>query len=213
MIGIFGGTFAPIHNGHLRLALEAREELGLSEVRLIPAAVSPLKTAPAASGERRLRWLQLALGSEPGLVADDRELRRAGPSYTVDTLRELRAELGETPLCLLLGEDALRQLPRWHRWKELTDYAHLVFVNRPGHADKPAAAVSQFLRRRRARGAAQLKRAPAGFYWRCEMPALEISASDIRRRLKAGLSVRGLVPDAVLNDFTPKDREVLARDA
>jgi len=173
----------------------------------------PLRAQPAIAAERRLRWVRLAIAGEAGLAADDRELRRPGPSYTVDTLRELRAEHPQAPLCLLLGADAARQLPRWHRWKELAEYAHLVFFNRPGAAHKPPAALSQFLRRRRARGPAQLRRAPAGLWWRCEMPALDISASDIRKRLKAGLSVRGLVPDAVLNDFTPKDLEVLALDA
>src|SRR5689334_3470917 len=114
-IGIFGGTFAPIHNGHLRLAIEALEQLELAQVRLIPAARPPLRAAPAVPAQRRLRWLKLAIRGEPGLVADERELRRQGPSFTVDTVAGLRDEFPRTPLCLLLGGDAARQLPQWRR--------------------------------------------------------------------------------------------------
>jgi nicotinate-nucleotide adenylyltransferase len=132
VIGIFGGTFAPIHHGHLRLAIEARDALQLDEVRLIPAAQPPLRAAPALPAARRLRWVRLAIGRERGLVADGRELARRGPSYTIDTLVSLRAQFPRAALCLLLGQDAARSLPRWHRWRELLEYAHLVIFARPG---------------------------------------------------------------------------------
>jgi len=210
-IGIFGGTFAPIHNGHLRLAIEAREQLGLAAVRLVPAPRPPLRAAPAVPAARRLRWVKLAIRGERGLVADARELSRKGPSYTVDTLAALRAEFPRTPLCLLLGGDAAKQLPQWRRWRDLMGYAHLVFVNRPGAPERPAAPLARLLRGRRARHPRDLQRRVAGLWCRVEMPPLAISATDIRRRLKDRQSLRGLVPDAVLNDFTARDLEMLRR--
>jgi nicotinate-nucleotide adenylyltransferase len=210
-IGIFGGTFAPIHNGHLRLARFARDRLGLAEVRLVPAAVPPLRAAPPIAAARRLRWVKLAIAREPGLAVDARELKRKGPSYTVDTLESLRAEFPQAPLCLLLGQDSARSLPRWHRWRELPDLAHLVFFGRPGARPALPAALMRVLRGRRARSARELLRRPAGLWYRATLPPRAISASDIRRRLAQGLSVRGLVPDTVIGDFNRKDLEAFRR--
>jgi len=210
-LGIFGGTFAPVHNGHLRLAIEAREQLQLSGVRLIPAPHPPLRNEPHVPFARRLRWVKLAIGKEPGLVADPREQRGAGPSYTVDTLAGLRAEFPRAPLCLLLGEDQARQLPRWRRWEALIDYAHLVFFNRGGEPAKLAAPLARHLRGRQARSVRDLHRKTSGLWWRCEMPPLAISSSDLRARLRDGRSLRGLVPDPVLNDFNRSDLEMLRR--
>lgn len=212
MIGVFGGTFAPIHNGHLRLAIEARTQLGASEIRLIPAACPPLRTPPGVAAERRLRWVQLAIAGEDGLRADDRELKRPGPSYTVDTLAELRAEHPTTPLCLLLGQDAARRLPEWHRWETLRDFAHLVFFSRTGEAPEFPAPLTQHLHGHRAHSVAHLHQDPCGLWWRCDLPPLDISATRIRQRIKAGQSIRGLVPDAVIRDFTPHDLEILTRN-
>jgi nicotinate-nucleotide adenylyltransferase len=206
-IGVFGGTFAPIHNGHLRLAIEAREQLGLDQVHVIPAATPPLRPAPAIPAARRLRWVRLATGRERGLVADGRELARRGPSYTIDTLASLRAQFPRASLCLLMGQDAARQLPRWHRWRELPDFAHLVFFARPGEKPALPAALARLLRDRRARSAAQLRRRAAGLWLQLPLPPLPVSGTDVRRRLSAGLSVRGLVPDTVVADFTRKDLE------
>jgi nicotinate-nucleotide adenylyltransferase len=210
-IGVFGGTFAPVHNGHLRVAIEARERLGLAQVRLVPAAVPPLRAAPPVAARRRLRWVRLAVGREPGLVADPRELARSGPSYTFDTLSSLRREFPGAALCLLLGQDAARQLPRWHRWRELPQLVHLVFFERPGQPPALPRALARLLRGRRARSAAELRRRRAGLWLRLPLPPLGISGSDVRRRLAAGLSVRGLVPDAVLADLTRRDLEAFRR--
>jgi nicotinate-nucleotide adenylyltransferase len=211
-IGILGGTFAPIHNGHLRLAIEVREQLGLKEVRLIPAAQPPLRPAPAVPASRRLRWVQLALENEPGLSVDDCELRREGPSYTVETLAQLRARYPDAPLVLILGMDAAAQLQRWHRWESLLELAHLLFCNRPGGRQGFAPGLSRYLHGKQARDLSGLHARPAGFWWRCVIQALDISATGIRERLAAGHSVRGLVPDAVIHDLTDEDREALIRD-
>ena len=210
-IGVLGGTFAPIHNGHLRLARYARARLGLSEVRLIPAAAPPLRAQPAIPAARRLRWVKLAIARESRLVADARELARKGPSYTVDTLESLRAQFPRAPLCLLLGQDAARQLPRWHRWRELPDLANLVFFARPGQPATLPAPLAKLLRGRRARTPRALRAAAAGRWLALPLTPLAISGSDVRRRLAAGLSVRGLVSDTVRADFTRKDLEAFRR--
>ena len=210
-IGVFGGTFAPIHHGHLRLAIEAREALGLDHVRLVPAAAPPLRPAPPIAAARRLRWVKLAIGRERGLAADGRELARRGPSYTIDTRVSLRAQFPRAALCLLLGQDAARQLPRWHRWRELLDYAHLVFLARPGETPALPAALARRLRGRRARTPAELRRRPAGRWLRLPLTPLAISGSDLRRRIRLGLSVRGLVPDTVIADFNRQDLEAFRR--
>lgn len=210
-IGVFGGTFAPIHNGHLRLAIEARDRLGLDEVRLIPAGAPPLRAAPAVPGARRLRWVELAIAGEHGLVADDRELARRGPSWTFETLASLRLEFPGASLCLLLGQDAARQLPRWHRWRELPDLAHLVFCARPGQPPGLPAPLARLLRGRRAPAPRALRRSTAGRWLSLPLAPLAISGSDVRRRLATGLSVRGLVADTVLADFTRKDLEAFRR--
>ena len=212
MIGVFGGTFAPIHNGHLRLAIEAREQLGLDEVRFVVAAQPPLKAAPRIAAARRLRWVRLAIAGETGLVADDRELSRAGPSYTIDTLEGLRREQPGEPLCLLLGQDAARQLPQWHRWKALLDCAHLVFFNRPGQKPALTAPVARLLRGRKAASPAALRRKPAGLWWRAAVTPLAMSATGIRQCLREGRSVRGLVPDRVIDDFTSEDLAAFRRN-
>jgi len=131
-IAILGGTFDPVHYGHLRFADDVRRALGLAEVRLVPAADPPHRDSPTASAADRLAMLELAVAEFPGLVVDDRELRRAGKSYTVLTLQELRTEFPGSPILVLLGADAFRGLPSWHRWHELFDLAHFVVVERPG---------------------------------------------------------------------------------
>ncbi|MBX6421160.1 MAG: nicotinate-nucleotide adenylyltransferase [Nevskia sp.] len=213
-IGVFGGTFAPVHNGHLRLAIELRERLDLAQVLLIPAAQPPHRKAPAVAPARRAEWLRLAIADEPGLAVDERELHRAGPSYTYDTLAELRREHGARPLLLLLGEDAAAALPTWHRWRELYGLAHLVRIGRPAPEPGPEGAPQAlaFPSERRAADANQLRTQPAGCWLPVSIPPLAISSSRIRRLLAAGRSLRGLVPEPVLRSFTAEDLRALSRD-
>ena len=211
MIGILGGTFAPLHNGHLRIAIEARDQLKLDEVRLVPAGAPPLRAVPAVPAARRLQWARLAVAGEKQLSVDDREVRRSGASYTVDTLAELRAENPRASLCLLVGIDAAQRLTQWHRWQHLVQLAHLVVVNRPGAAAELSPQLMAMLQE--APDASALREQPAGLFWRLTMPPLAISATDIRRRIKGKLSVRGLVPDRVLDSFTPQDFQALSQDA
>ncbi|MEQ1439658.1 nicotinate-nucleotide adenylyltransferase [Fontimonas sp. SYSU GA230001] len=211
-IGIFGGAFAPFHNGHLRLAIEARERLGLQQVRLIPTAHPPHRPDSKVPPQRRLEWVRLAVRRERGLVADDREILRDGPSFTVDTLTDLREAFPRASLVLLMGADAFQHLHTWHRWPELLALAHLAVVSRPGSLLDPSVETREMLAPRRAYDATELRAAPAGRWFQFELPMLDISSTRIRRLLRQGHSVRGLVPDAILNAMTAADRAALIQD-
>lgn len=211
-IGIFGGAFAPFHNGHLRLAIEARERLGLQQVRLIPTAHPPHRPDSRISPQRRLEWVRLALRRERGLLADDREILREGPSFTVDTLAELRKDYPRASLVLLMGADAFQHLHTWHRWPQLLELAHLAVVSRPGSLLDPSNETRALLGSRRAYDAAELRATPGGRWYQFELPMLDISSTRIRRLLKQGHSVRGLVPDAILNAMTAADCAALIQD-
>ncbi len=211
-IGIFGGTFSPIHNGHLRLSIEVLERLSLDQLRLLPAGDPPHRDTPHVSAQRRLEWVRLACADVPGLVVDDREITRDGPSYTFDTLKSLRAEFPQASLVLLLGDDAANYFHRWHRWQEIMDLAHLVFVKRPGEFSLMAPELEIQLGDRRVADAAELRRKAAGCFLPCAIPPLDISSTRVRRLLKAGRCVRGLVPLPVIQSFTDEDIDFLTHD-
>lgn len=191
-IGILGGTFDPVHHGHLRLALEVREALGLAEVRLIPTASSHLRATAMASAEQRLAMLERAV--VPGLVVDARELARGGCSYTIDTLISLRQQFPTSPLCFILGADAWNALPLWHRWRELLDYAHLVVATRPGVS---LGAIPE-LARVQTTDFGRLTTTLAGCVGWLSIPLLPISATDLRARRRAGQCLDALTPPAVV---------------
>jgi nicotinate-nucleotide adenylyltransferase len=201
-IGIFGGTFDPIHFGHLRLAEEMAEGLGLSQVRFIPAGQPPHRGAPRTAASHRLEMVRRATAGNPLFVVDAREVQRPQPSYTVDTLTALRAELGdEQPLWLLLGADAFLGLPSWHEWRRLFELANIAVAARPGAqllqtdrmSDELKHEVSQ---RQQAAGSVA---SPAGSVLLQQMTPLDISATVIRDTLARHGSARYLLPDAVLD--------------
>ena len=198
-IGILGGTFDPVHCGHLRLAVEMAEQLGLASVRLIPARDPPHRESPQAPPAVRLRMLKAALADQSQLVVDERELQREGPSYTVDTLRSLRGSFPETPLCLLLGMDAFCLLHTWNRWEEICELTHLGVGQRPGAPLPTSGPVARLLANHKTDDPTRLLKSPAGCIAVREIPALDISASEIRSRVAQGRSVRYLVPDGVWN--------------
>ncbi len=201
LIGLLGGTFDPVHFGHLRLALELRQSLGLDEMRLLPCHRPAHRPAPGLDSAERSRLLRLALADCPALLLDERELRRDQPSYTVDTLRELRAELGaEVSLVWALGTDAFAALDTWHRWRELTDLAHLAVIARPGYPLPVSGPVAELLRARQAPLDA-VGKAPAGAIVVPALRWLDISASDIRAQVAAGHSPQFLLPEAVLQEI------------
>ncbi|AGA89884.1 nicotinate/nicotinamide nucleotide adenylyltransferase [Thioflavicoccus mobilis 8321] len=199
MIGILGGTFDPIHFGHLRPALEIAEALGLAELRLIPLNQAVHRPQPHATSHHRLAMVQAAIAGQPGFVADARELDRPGNSYSYDTLLSLRAELGpHRPLCLLLGSDAFAGFLTWHRPQEILDLAHLVVMTRPSPAPDWDTALEALHAERRVDDLAALAMRPAGRIYYQQVTQLEISATAIRARIAAGRSPRFLLPDAVI---------------
>lgn len=199
-IAILGGTFDPVHNAHLRVAWEAAEALG-AEVRLIPANLPPHRAAPVASAAQRAVLLRAALAGQSQLQLDERELRRDSPSYTIDTLREMRAEFGaERPLILLVGADAFAGLPAWHEWHALFDLAHIAVLTRPGHGAPLPRELDAAIAVRRTRDPAPLRGLPGGRVFDLAVTPLEVSASAVRALLAAGREPRWLVPDALFSD-------------
>jgi nicotinate-nucleotide adenylyltransferase len=205
-LGILGGTFDPIHLGHLELAREVRDALGLATVRLVPAGDPPHRAAPVATAAHRLAMVQLAIEGYRGLEVDDREIERPGRSYTVLTLAELRAEAPARPLALIVGADAFLGVPTWHRWESLFDLAHVVVVARPGVAlegSLPAPLAREWTRRH-ATDPAVLAASAAGAIYVQPVTPHAISASAIRAAIAAGnstahhLQIGTLLPPAVL---------------
>ena len=197
MIGVFGGTFDPVHYGHLRPALEVKRALGMVQVRFIPCHIPPHRVAPGATPEQRLTMLRLALAQVPGFVVDERELVRAGPSYMVETLASLRQELGAEPLALVLGQDAFAKLHRWHQWPRLLELAHIVVARRPGGALPSTGPLADLLARHLAAQSAQLHVAPSGKIWFQDVTQLDISATAIRACVKDEGGCRFLTPEPV----------------
>lgn len=207
-IGLLGGTFDPVHYGHLRMAEQLADALKLDEIRFIPSANPPHRQTPQTSATDRCEMVRLAIAGNPCFVLDDRELLRAGASYTIDTLLSLRAELGnDAALCLIMGSDAFIEFDSWHRWEEIPELCHLILVERPHvqitEALRPA--LQSLLRERYTDQAAMLAETAAGRITIQRITALDISATAIREDFRAQRSARYLLPDSVV-DFIQRHR-------
>ena len=201
-LGVMGGTFDPIHYGHLRLAEEARQSLGLGRVRIIPAGTPRHREEPHSSAEHRLAMTRLALAGLPDFELDASEVRSGEPSYTVPTLERLRAEFGgDRPLVLLMGVDAFLGLASWHRWSDLFGLAHIAVATRPGYVlgrEQMGEALGAEFAARFCDAHESLTETPAGRIFTFAMTPLAISATAIREILLQGGSPQFLLPDAVL---------------
>ncbi len=203
-IALLGGTFDPIHFGHLRLAEELAETLGIGQVRIIPAGQPPHRGQPRAEAVHRLEMVRRAIAGNPRFLLDEREIHRTAPSYSVDTLSELRAELpAATPLVLFMGADAFLGLTTWHEWRRLFDLAHIAVAHRPGFSaaaweDALPDPLRRLLSTHRAEQAGEILEKPAGRVFLHSITQLDISASQIRDRALRGKSLRYLLPDAVI---------------
>jgi nicotinate-nucleotide adenylyltransferase len=201
-IGILGGTFDPIHFGHLRLAEEMAAQFKLDQIRFIPAGKPWQRSVPRASGEQRLAMVQAAIAGNARFVVDAREVKRDKASYTVDTLTELREEFGKTvPMALALGMDAFINLHTWHRWQDLLALTHVVIATRPGVAlevEKLSDDLRTEYQKRLSNNSTLLQASPSGHIFSLAMTPLDISATRIRASLAAGRSARYLIPDAVV---------------
>ncbi len=198
-IGILGGTFDPIHFGHLRMALELHQALNLAEVRLIPCYQPVHRKQPVASPEQRLAMVRKAIGSESALRVDNCEIQRKGPSYTIDTLKILHKQLPDTPLCIIMGIDALLNFPSWHKWEEILTLAHLVVAHRPQYQLPHTGIVAELLKQRLTDETTDLHKHAAGCIVLHPVTALEISSTDIRKQIARGRNPRYLLPNSVYN--------------
>ncbi|MEQ1488729.1 MAG: nicotinate-nucleotide adenylyltransferase [Methylotenera sp.] len=200
-IGLLGGTFNPIHLGHLRMAQELAETLNLNEVRFIPSANPPHKPAPDISAEHRAAMVQLAIAHNPLFTFDNRELRRTGASYTIDTLQSLRSELGaDVSLVLFMGSDAFTKFHTWHRWQEIINLCHIALVQRPLANKEPLPKIlDTFLHNHYSENTQDLHETSAGFVTMQAITPLEISSTAIRNALQNKRSARYLTPQCVLD--------------
>lgn len=201
-IGVLGGTFDPIHFGHLRLAQELADAVSLDEVLFIPAAMPPHRQQPSTSAQERAGMVALAIRDNPRFRLDMRELLREGASYTIDTLQALRLELGEEiSISLLLGSDAFLGLPGWHHWQELLDLAHIVVAYRPNaplEKDKMPPKLQALCGERVTEDPSALAKNRAGYIFMQHITPLDISATAIREEIRNGSSPRYLMPDSVI---------------
>ena len=195
--GFLGGTFDPVHAGHLRLAIECFEQFALDSLHLLPAPTPNLRETPGASPAQRLKMLELAVAGT-GLEVDAREIARTGVTYTVDTLQALRDTYPDDVLCFILGQDAFNGLARWHRWEALIGLAHLVVATRPGYRRPQEEPLVSLLRSAETAHPEQLATQPAGCIFLATIPLLPISATDLRTRLREGRSIAALTPPPVV---------------
>ena len=196
-IGVFGGTFDPIHYGHLRTALELLNRLSLDHVRFIPCSDPPTSKQPLLDPATRLRLVEAAIASEPDFVVDDREIRRGGVSYTIDTLKSLRADFADRPLALIMGMDAFLSLPQWKDWESFLDYVHIVVAHRPGWTAPHDGVLGALIANNAAALPGTLHESTSGSVFISEVTQLEISSSALRTSISQGVDPRFLVPPAV----------------
>lgn len=205
LVGILGGTFDPVHNGHLHLATTCLKELNLVELRFIPLNTPAHRPVPVASGKERLEMLNLAIEDHALLKVDDCELQRNEVSYTIDTLKQIREKIGETPLCMLMGMENFKTLNSWHQWQSLLDYAHIVIANRPMNNNESSDRVlinkeiKNFMDDAMTQSIEDLHQQAAGLILQLDILMLDISSTHIRNHIRNNLNSDSLLSNKVLD--------------
>lgn len=199
MIGILGGTFDPIHHGHLRTALDVLEALKLRQVRFLPLKQAVHRDQPQAGAEQRTAMIRAAIAGQPGFVLDETELLRDGPSYMVDTLHSLRRELPDTPLALLLGADAFNGFLNWREPEAISRLCHLILMGRPGYRLPDSGKLGAFVTDRITENSAELEQSSGGRIYYQPVTQLAVSSTDIRKRAGRGASLSYLLPEPVIS--------------
>jgi nicotinate-nucleotide adenylyltransferase len=196
-IGILGGTFSPIHYGHLKPAQEILNTLDLAEIRLMPSHKPPHKKAPGVCSKQRAEMAQIACADIPKFSVDLRELNRDEPSYTAVTLQQIKDEMPNQPICFLMGMDSLLAFKKWYQWPEILKRCHLVVSYRPGWVLDEKADIADLLAERQTTDIAQLHQTSAGLIYLTQTNPLDISATQIRHNVQNGLPTSGLMPGGV----------------
>jgi nicotinate-nucleotide adenylyltransferase len=198
-VALFGGTFNPVHFGHLRLANELAKLLQVKPMRMLPCAVPPHREEPCASAEQRLAMLELAIDAQPILATDDLELHRAKPSYTIDTLELVRQRIGaQMPLFFCMGMDSLAGINSWHRWRELLNFCHIVVYPRPTWEISSQEELTDWVDQHQCDNLSALKQSPAGHLYICDLPVMDLSSSEIRDYIKQGKNIDHMAPESVI---------------
>jgi nicotinate-nucleotide adenylyltransferase len=208
-VALLGGTFDPVHYGHLRCAEEARLKLGLKTLFLLPAGIPPHRDKPRTTTRQRLDMLELAQREFPSLKIDERETRRSGPSYMVDTLRELREEFSQNPLLLLIGQDAANLLHTWSRWQQLFSLAHIVILTRPFARMEYRRQVADQIQRRLLADPQKLLSSKAGGVLQLEVASIDVSATQIKSAVRRGGALESFMPKTVI-DYIHENRLYLS---
>ncbi len=195
-----GGTFDPIHDGHLRLALEACKQLGLAQVRIIPVNIPPHRDKPVISADHRVNMINLAINNESKLCIDLRELEKDEISYTINTVKSLREEFKTASLCLIVGHDAFNKINTWHEWEKLLDYVHIIVANRPGETiDDAPEEIHNWSEQHITNDISDINCKSHGYIYFMKIPMLEISSSNIRAALANKRSVEEQLPPQILS--------------
>ena len=200
-VAIFGGTFDPIHNGHLTIASELAQLLDVGEVRMIPCAYPPHRGEPNVLTEHRLAMLSAAVNDNNSpLIIDDIELRRSAPSYSIDTVKLLRKELGaDIPLFMCIGMDALSKIDSWHQWDQILDFCHIAVSSRPGYKLPEVGSLCEWITRHRSDDLSEIKKKPSGHVYLCDLSMLDISSTNIREKIGKGDNTALMMPDSVIS--------------
>ena len=202
-VALLGGTFNPIHFGHLNLANCLVDYLQVESVRMIPCAIPPHRETPSVSAEQRLAMLQLAIDDHPLLTSDDLELRKSTPSYSIETVQQIRQQVGEeTPLFFCIGMDSLLTIDSWHHWQQLLDYCHLAICPRPGYKLPIKGHLAEWIEQNLCDDIARVKTLAQGCLHLCKIPLKDISSTAIRDSIKCAQSIDHLTPKSVVNFIT-----------